>query len=576
MVLPGALTPFVLPKLTVDAVALGLALLAARRSRLGRPGLLVLVAGLLVLALAALLGGAPLAQLVGRAPRYEGVVSVGVYALAVAAGAWLLGAPGPLRRHLVRATTVAAALVGALAVLQTLGLLTGSTDVTRPGSLLGNATEQGAYGVAVLGLVLGLGDVRRDRWSQVAAVAAVLAVVTSASRGALLGLLVAVAVVAVTGTPVVRRVAFGGLGAVVVLALALPLTRDRLLLLSPLSRQTVSGRWLEWQETLTLLAHHPVLGVGPSGFVTAVPAVQSADYVRLAGADRLDSPHSVPLQVAVAGGALLLVVAVAAVVVLVRAARARRARWATDRPRDRAWVRGTSAAVAGWGAVLLTHFTAPGSTPLLCVLAGSLLAVPRERERPVALRRAAAGVVALAALALALASAAEVPLRSGLLALAAGQGEAGLADLDRAHALRPWDRDLDGLAAHALVTDPPADPARWAPYVERAAAAVPTDAGALVDLAALDRLRGRPDDALVALDRAHAAAPVDAEVLVARARVLAGLGRLDAAVADLTATADLRPRDPLPLTLLAGVYQQQGRLDLAQRAATRAASLGGR
>jgi len=205
-------------------------------------------------------------------------------------------------------------------------------------------------------------------------------------------------------------------GVGVVAALALPLTRQRLLVQSPLSQQTATGRGLEWTETLRLIGQHPLLGVGPSGFLGTSPSVQSAQYVRLAGAARLDSPHSLPLQIADGGGAVLLLIA-AVGWFLVRNIVTRR-RDVADAP----WAIGAAAAIAGWATVLLTRFTAPGSAPPFCLLAGSLLGERRSRPVRLVVRRVTAvGATVLGAVLL-LAAIAEIPLRDGLRALQAGRG----------------------------------------------------------------------------------------------------------------------------------------------------------
>lgn len=92
-------------------------MMAQLPGRLPRSSRILLVLAGITLACAALLGQAPLAQLIGRAPRYEGVVALSVYLGALLMGAWLLG-PGAnpaLRAHLVKATAVAASLIAVIA-----------------------------------------------------------------------------------------------------------------------------------------------------------------------------------------------------------------------------------------------------------------------------------------------------------------------------------------------------------------------------------------------------------------------------------------------------------------------------
>ena len=154
--LPGALNRFVFIKLALAMVAIACALMAELPGRLQRRSRILLILGGITLASSACLGQAPLAQLMGRAPRYEGLVTLSVYLGAFLMGAWLLG-PGAnpvLRAHLVRATAVAASMIAFVAVLEAVGLHPLATSASRAGSLLGNATEQGAYGAGVVGLCL--------------------------------------------------------------------------------------------------------------------------------------------------------------------------------------------------------------------------------------------------------------------------------------------------------------------------------------------------------------------------------------------------------------------------------------
>jgi hypothetical protein len=570
--LPEALNRFVFIKLAVGAAAVVCGLMAALPGRLQRRPRILLILGGVTLVAAALLGQAPLAQLIGRAPRYEGLVALSVYLGAGLMGAWLLG-PGAnpaLRAHLVKATAVAASLIAVVAVLETVGLHPLATSVSRPGSLLGNATEQGAYGAGVVGLCLPA-IVRRGRWEICAAGAGGVLVVTSASRGALLGLVAAVVVTLILGAPRVRRVGLAALGVGAVAALALPLTRARLLLQSPLSGQTVTGRGMEWTETLHLIAAHPLLGVGPSGFVDALPSVQSAQYVRLAGTERLDSPHSLPLQILDAGGVVLLLIAAVLVWLLIRSILTLRAD-ATDGP----WAIGAAAALAGWGTCLLTHFSAPGSTPLFCLLAGSLLAEPRARPVRVVARRSAAAGAAVLGTVLLLAAFAEIPLREGLLAIQGGDGPAAVHDFALAHTLRPWDADLDAQIAHALILDPlpkPQDTLVDA-YLGRAAAAFPDDHWILTDAGMHAGQKGELVVALADLDHAHAVAPNDPEVYLIRAQVRARSDNTAGAIADLLASARLTPTNPAPLRVLASVYRQVGQAKLAENAQAQASALG--
>ena len=576
LVLPGALNRFVFVKLAAVALAVALALTAAPVARLRREATLAMWSAAAVLVVGALAGAEPVAQLIGRAPRYEGVVSLSVYGAAVALGAWLLGSPNRrvLRRHAVRATAVAASLVALVAAAEAVGLRPLATTTARPGSLLGNATEQGAYGVGVLILGLGLGvAVGEVAVGWVATVSGAILVATSASRGSLLGLAVGLATWLVLDGRVLRdRRVWGTAGALVVVGLLIPLTRSRVLLMSPLATQTITGRLQEWSSVAGILAHRPFLGVGPSGFVDAWPSVQTAGYVRLAGVARLDSPHSLPLQVLLSGGILLLVPVVAVLVIAVRVVRDRR-----RRGDDIAWTVATASALAGWAGVLLTHFTAPGSTPFFALFLGSLLAVPADPSRavPRRVRLVGAGIAAAAVLVLGAAAAAEIPLRSGLVELQRGDTASAVRSFDRARAWRWWDADLDAAIAHAIVSQPSAD-APLGLAADRLATAqgrLRDDPGVATDAGLLAQEQGDLGRAVVWYSRALALSPNDPQALALRGAARGRQGDTTGAVADLTASASLTPQDPAPLRALATVYQGVGDTAKADDLLARAARL---
>ena len=561
--LPGALNRFVFIKITLGFAALACALMSPASSRLRKRAKVLLLAGAGTLFAAALLGQAPVAQILGRAPRYEGVIGGTVYFGALLIGAWLLGpASDPaLRGHLIRATTIAASVIALVALLEAAGLHPLTTTASRPGSLLGNATEQGAYGAGVVGLLLP--HLRRGRcWAMAGLCAGTVLVVTSASRGAMLGLLVAAIVVLIAGSRGQRLVTAAVVTVGALASMAVPLTRHRLLLQSPLSLQTVNGRGYEWSDAWQLIERHPLLGVGPSGFLDASPAIQSAAYVRLAGSTRLDSPHSHPLQLAVGGGVVLVIIAALLAWLTLRGFLTLRRDTA-----QRAWALGSVAALAGWGSCLLTHFTAPGSTPFFLMLAGSLLAERAPGLSNQARRRAVAGVAMAAAVLTLLAAVAEVPLRTGLVALHEGRVSEAAGLLAQAHSLRPWDPDLNAQIAHELISQPqPSAPPRTInEYLLPAQRSLPGDPWVLADRGLFTAQQGKPAAALPLLDQAVRLAPDDPGILLLRGQVRANLNDLNGAMKDLRASAHLSPHDPVPLEVLASAYQRAGLLKEAEQ-----------
>ena len=81
-----------------------------------------------------------------------------------------------------------------LTLAETLGLRPLESDVSRPGALLGNASDQGAWGVLALGPLLAAALRAPSRTAIGGSVAAATVVVLSGSRGALLGALLLMAV----------------------------------------------------------------------------------------------------------------------------------------------------------------------------------------------------------------------------------------------------------------------------------------------------------------------------------------------------------------------------------------------
>ena len=161
--LPDAFDRFDFPKLAVSAAAIALALSVAPRGRLPRAVIAAVAAGVLLLAIGALSSDAALTRLIGRPPRYEGVIGLSIYIGAAVSGARLLGpsrTPGETVWFLdwLAVATVAVAVI---AVLETAGSYPLQSNVARPGSLLGNASDQGAWAALVLGPLLAVALTRR-------------------------------------------------------------------------------------------------------------------------------------------------------------------------------------------------------------------------------------------------------------------------------------------------------------------------------------------------------------------------------------------------------------------------------
>ncbi|NQX11997.1 O-antigen ligase family protein [Microbacteriaceae bacterium VKM Ac-2855] len=586
VLLPGAMNRWVLPKELVLAIALLLGVLGTSSGRLPRWIVVYITAAVAVLLLAAVTGAAPLSQLAGRWPRYEGLISLPVYIGAVWLGARLLGpGAGPGRIALfVRLSSITAIAIGSVAVLEAAGARPIPGDLARPGSLLGNATDQGAVGV-VLTAVLAIATRRawhegfaRDRLLVTAGLgAAIASVVLSASRSALVGLaavaVLALAMAASSGALRRRETLRFGLIAVVVLVavFVIPLSRDRVLGLSPLAASSAEARWSMWAQSFRMVAETPLLGVGPSGFMDRLSALHGEDWFALNGSgSTTDSPHDVMLQVLAAGGVVLLVPAVVAgVLVMQRGLGAWRAasavvhseRKRADEQRAAAQMKqvsrsrkkkadsptvvtiaavdtsrrdllgGALLGVVGYLVVLSTHFTIAGTIVLPAMLAGALVGVPAVRERP-PLRRALAVASAAWVVVLGTATSAELPLQVGVEAAARGDVVTAERAFDTASALRPWDADVTLIAAQSLAgaadtgaVGAPAAAARWGTL---AVSRLPASVLAAKALAVAQQYTGDVAAAVATLRDLDARAPNDPETTHRLGGLLLLLGDPDA------------------------------------------------
>ena len=511
--LPGALDRFVFPKLAIGATGVMLALSVPARGRLPRAATVGLCASATVLLFAALSSGAPVSQLLGRAPRYEGVIALSVYGGALLAGARLLGpgrAPGSTA-WLLDGLSVAALAIGAEAVLEAAGLRPLLSNVSRPGSLLGNASDQGAWAVLALGPLSAAACELREKLHVAGALAAAATLATSGSRGALAGAVVLAVVLAVCRPRRSMLVTLAcGVAATALGVFALPATRARLLGTSSLSQHTTTGRALLWSETWSLIAAHPLLGVGPSGYVDTIPAYHDRRYEREVGPQNpVDSPHDWILQAAAAGGPGLALLAIwLAGLTLARGWRAIRIQ--ADQA-EQIVMTGLLAGLIGYAAALLFHFTTAGTAPLGALYAGALLAEPAQTKGYPRLRAPAVAAYAALVVVLSAAAAAEIPLRLALVRTAAGDLGAAESDFRTARDLRPWDSGVAQVATHAYAVlaahGVPRAAALGTAWAADELAAYPRSVQALQDAATLDTALGRAARAAALLKAARRLEP---------------------------------------------------------------------
>jgi len=556
---PGALDRWVLPKILVLGVAALIAVFVIPRGRLPRGVVITLGLGVVVLTVAALAGETPLASVLGTWPRFEGLVTGGGYLLALWLGARLLGSGD--RTALELPIAALSLLVGALSLVEALGLRPLATNLARPGSLLGNATDQGAVGAVCVVLLL-LPVWRAAGWRRVILGAGIVAglatVIASGSRAALLALLLGVVTVAITQ----GRRAYLPAGILVavttVVALVAPSIGPRILGTSTLSSATVSDRLLIWGETLSVAAQHPLVGVGPSGYADAIVAAHDAAWFSTVGQDSLlDSPHNVLLQALAIGGPLLLAAAIVLAVFLVRAAVRQRGDFVVG-------------AVAGIGVltiVLLTHVSSPSTLTLLLLLAGAIVAVPAGRR----LRSVTAAIIAAWLALVSVTLAGEVALGA---AVEASDLPTASSSFEAAAALRPWDTGTPRIAAETFTAQADAGVGEATPHAlewsRRALAASPTSVPAAQALITAALASGELDLATSTAEDFAVLRP-NHPWLQARLGAIHILnGDLDAAEEPLLRATELDPTWADPWLTLAYLYDQRGDTAAADDAQARA------
>ncbi|MGH9055289.1 MAG: O-antigen ligase family protein [Acidimicrobiales bacterium] len=595
LIIPGGENRFVFAKVAAAAAGVAIAASTAARGRLPRRVVWLLSAGAVVLTVAILLSTEPLQGLVGRAPRYEGLPMIAIYAGAGWAGARLLGPDPPPRvvRTLIWTLCLTAVAVALVAIAETAGLRPLASDVARPGSLLGNASDEGALGVLVFGALGWRALADRDRVAAVGALAGGVTVAVSASRAALLGWLAAALVLALA-SPARQRLMLGGAAVLLAaLTLAAPESAARVTGTSRLATATVHGRLLLWEETLALVGHHPALGVGADDYLDAITVEHDLTWQRDVGpANPPDSPHDWVLQAASDGGIPLAGIALALTALTgwagwrrVRAARGGLGTAGRGAPRQGSFLAvGLTAGLVGYGVALAFGFTTPGTTPLAAFFGGAVLAEPDGLvlRRSVRAAGRAAAVTAGAALTVlaVLAGAAEVPLRQGLDSAAAGSLTAAQRDFQAAHDLRFWDISVAQTASYALVqvaeAGGPAQAQAVAlarPWLEQVQAVLPSNEEQVLDEASAAEIDRRYRRAETLLRAALARDPDNPELLL-RLGVLQGeSGELSQATRTFLQVTSIAPTSPDPWEDLAIVYGEEHDSGAAAHARARASKL---
>ncbi|HET6154563.1 MAG TPA: O-antigen ligase family protein [Marmoricola sp.] len=543
--IPDALDRFVFPKLALAAAAIACGALAQRQGKVPKDILIVSAVGVGWFTLACLLSPTPVASLLGRWPRYEGVPVILTYAGCAWLGARLLGnRTKAAMNELFTAVSVVSLVLAALSILTVAGWsIEGASTESRTGSVLGNATDQGLVGMMLFAVLLAAALDRRTPLLIAGAVAGPVTVLLSGSRASLLAVVVVLAVQTYFRRKELVRVAAGAIVALAALSLLLPQVRDRLG-----DRKTVTGRLLLWQQ-----AGHVGLdrwwSGGPSTFIDAVGKYRNENWVRDVGTQNPpDSPHSWVLQALVAGGIPLLLIALALAALLVRTGY--RAVLSEQDP----LTIGAFSAMAGYGLALLPNFTIAGSTCLAAFLVGCLVASEAGRKEQVVWIRAISAVAALGVIAFTCGAFAERSLETGIVASRHGEISQAHKAFETAESLRPFDGDIAMLASQALAgaanSRVPGAAAETELWARRSLARTPDTYASGLALAVAEVSTGDLADAHTELDRLITLYPTEPNARIQRGIVRFGQGDLAGARADLRLAQHLAPHDPAATTIL--------------------------
>jgi hypothetical protein len=527
---PYGLVPSGPLRWTVSVVLMGAAVcvLLLRPVRAERTTGLVWVALLAVLFAAAVAGADSSYAWIGTPDRRFGWLAWLTMPLMFACGQAIVTAYD--RRFVMRGASVAAVLLGVWCAFERAGwsLIDESFAGHRVGGPFGQPAYVGTAATLLVPLAVGVAFDRDGRraWRIVGGGGAIgggAALLLSQTRGAWLGVAVAVVLLAAQRPAVLRRrwreVALG-VAALIVL-FAVTSLGGRVVDAFDLGHGTTQGRFDDWAVGVKVVEHHPALGVGPEGYRVVFPQVVSERYVQRHGTEVVpDRAHNGIIDVAVDGGvgAGLLYAALLGLV-LVRALRARR----SPDPLTLA----LAAAVVAY--IVQQQFLFPLSEidPLFWIAAGMLIATSPRAPAPLGWRAPRVVPVAVAVCVLfgAVWGAREVAADRLLRRAADAAGATDLRDADHATRLRsdsirtwyvaarvaargPALTDVDAAVARVErgLQESPRDPALRVLaadlLVERAVRSeLDADAGrarAVVD----DYLTGAPNEARLWLDRA--------------------------------------------------------------------------
>ncbi|MEY2567104.1 MAG: hypothetical protein QOE35_1633 [Actinomycetota bacterium] len=574
---PGGLAPFGPAKwLAVSALVVAGAATVLGRPHPPLPRRLVMAWGafLLVAGGAAAFGVDRVYAWTGTPERHLGWLTWGLCALAFATARALR----PDERSTVMWVAVAACgLAGTWAVAEAVGwhpiALVGAGN--RPVGPFGSSAYLGAALALLAPIAVGLASDtaatgRARRLAAAAAVAGGAGLVVSGARAAWVGVAVAAVVVAVMRRRLPWRTAVAAAVLAVVIAVATGVA-GRLPDVVTDRNGGARGRLDEWRVAARVVAHRPLLGVGPEGYRIAFGRAVDDGYERAHGRDPLpDRAHSAVLDVAATTGVLGLA-AYAALVLAVGAYVVRTLRAGS------AVHAGLAAGLVAYAAQSLFLFPIGELEPVVWLLAGLVVAHATRtgREHPVPHGGKYRPVRVAGALAGALVAAAAL-VAGGLDVAADHAAKAALAtgrDPTRAASLRPDQIRYRLVAARALA--PATRPA--VRQLDHALAVSPRDPVVRTERARLLLVQARQTTS-----RADAMAARDALAALSRddprnAEVLLRLGVADELLGDharaeraWTRAEHLAPHSAAASVDLAVLYAEQQRWPQAERAARRA------
>ena len=444
---PAGLVPSGPTRWTVDLIVMGAAvcLLLLGRLHIDRVTGCVWLALLAWLFAAALVGADTMHAWIGTPDRRLGWIAWCTFPLMFLCGQALTS--GRDRRVVMRGASIAAALLGTWCVIERAGwsLIDESFAGHRVGGPFGQPAYVGAAAVLLVPMAAGVAFDRKGSraWRFVGglgAVASSAALLLSQTRGAWIGVVVALVLLGARHPAVLRRRWREGalVGVAIVVLFAVTPLGGRVADAFDLGHGTTQGRFDDWKVGAQVVEDHPVLGVGPEGYRVAFPQVVSETYVQRHGTEVFpDRAHNGVIDVAASGGVVAGLLYGALLVMAVAFA------WRSMRARDPLTLALACGVVAY---VVQQQFLFPLSEidPLFWVVAGMLVASRAAMPVPTAtpmtslvrLQRVGAALVAVGVLFGGVMGGREV-LADRLLERAANtRGTAGLPDADHAARLR--------------------------------------------------------------------------------------------------------------------------------------------